>query len=52
MLVLGLETSCDETAAAILKDGDTILSNIINDQINIHSEYGGIVPELAGRSHN
>jgi len=52
MLVLGLETSCDETAAAILKDGDTILSNIINDQIDIHSEYGGIVPELAGRSHN
>ena len=52
MLVLGLETSCDETAAAILKDGDTLLSNIINDQIDIHSEYGGIVPELAGRSHN
>ena len=52
MLVLGLETSCDETAAAVLKDGDTLLSNIINDQIDIHSEYGGIVPELAGRSHN
>ena len=52
MLVLGLETSCDETAAAVLKDGDTLLSNIINDQIDIHSDYGGIVPELAGRSHN
>ena len=52
MLVLGLETSCDETAAAVLKDGDTLLSNIINDQIEIHSKYGGIVPELAGRSHN
>ena len=52
MLVLGLETSCDETAAAVLKDGDNLLSNIINDQIDIHSEYGGIVPELAGRSHN
>jgi N6-L-threonylcarbamoyladenine synthase len=52
MLVLGLETSCDETAAAVLKDGDTLLSNVINDQIDIHSEYGGIVPELAGRSHN
>ena len=51
MLVLGLETSCDETAAAVLKDGDTLLSNVINDQIGIHSEYGGIVPELAGRSH-
>lgn len=52
MLVLGLETSCDETAAAVLKDGDTLLSNIINDQIEVHSDYGGIVPELAGRSHN
>jgi len=52
MLVLGLETSCDETAAAVLKDGDTLLSNIINDQNDIHSVYGGIVPELAGRSHN
>ncbi len=52
MLVLGLETSCDETAAAVLKDSDTLLSNIINDQIGIHSKYGGIVPELAGRSHN
>ncbi|PIP72872.1 MAG: tRNA (adenosine(37)-N6)-threonylcarbamoyltransferase complex transferase subunit TsaD [Nitrospinae bacterium CG22_combo_CG10-13_8_21_14_all_47_10] len=52
MLVLGLETSCDETAAAVLKDGDVLLSNIINDQIEIHSKYGGIVPELAGRSHN
>jgi N6-L-threonylcarbamoyladenine synthase len=51
MLVLGLETSCDETAAAVLKNGDCLLSNVINDQIGIHSKYGGIVPELAGRSH-
>jgi len=51
MLVLGLETSCDETAAAVLKDGNALLSNVINDQIGIHSKYGGIVPELAGRSH-
>jgi N6-L-threonylcarbamoyladenine synthase len=51
MLVLGLETSCDETAAAVLKDGDSLLSNVINDQIGVHSKYGGIVPELAGRSH-
>lgn len=51
MLVLGLETSCDETAAAVLKDGEYLLSNVINDQIGIHSKYGGIVPELAGRSH-
>ena len=51
MLVLGIETSCDETAAAILKDGSRLLSSIISDQIIIHSKYGGVVPELAGRSH-
>ncbi len=51
MLVLGLETSCDDTAAAVLKDGNKLLSNVINDQSSIHSKYGGIVPELAGRSH-
>ena len=51
MLVLGLETSCDDTAAAVLQDGNKLLSNIINDQSHIHSKYGGIVPELAGRSH-
>ena len=51
MLILGLETSCDDTAAAVLKDGNDILSNVINDQTNIHSKFGGIVPELAGRSH-
>ena len=51
MLVLGLETSCDDTAAAVLRDGKNLLSNIINDQTRVHSRYGGIVPELAGRSH-
>ena len=51
MLILGLETSCDDTAAAVLKDGNNLLSNVINDQTKIHSKYGGIVPELAGRSH-
>ena len=51
MLVLGLETSCDDTAAAVLHDGKELLSNIINDQTSVHSKYGGIVPELAGRSH-
>ena len=51
MLVLGIETSCDETAAAVLKDGKELLSNVIFDQIKIHSQYGGVVPELAGRSH-
>ena len=51
MLVLGLETSCDDTAAAVLQDGHSLLSNVINDQTDIHSKFGGIVPELAGRSH-
>ena len=51
MLVLGIETSCDETAAAVLLDGTELLSSIVSDQIKIHSKYGGIVPELAGRSH-
>ena len=51
MLVLGLETSCDDTAAAVLQDGKNILSNIINDQTSVHSKFGGVVPELAGRSH-
>ena len=51
MLVLGLETSCDDTAAAVLRDGKKLLSNIINDQTRVHSRFGGIVPELAGRSH-
>ena len=51
MLVLGIETSCDETAAAILRDGNDLLSNVISDQIEVHSKYGGVVPELAGRSH-
>jgi len=51
MLVLGIETSCDETAAAVLEDGTRLLSSIIHSQDEIHSRYGGIVPELAGRSH-
>ncbi len=51
MLTLGIETSCDETAAAVLKDGKTLLSNVIFSQVDIHSKYGGIVPEIAGRCH-
>jgi len=51
MLVLGIETSCDETAAAVLDGKNSLLSNIIASQHEIHSKYGGIVPELAGRSH-
>ncbi|HBQ25596.1 MAG TPA: tRNA (adenosine(37)-N6)-threonylcarbamoyltransferase complex transferase subunit TsaD [Syntrophomonas sp.] len=50
-LILGIETSCDETAAAIVKNGREILSNIINSQVNIHSQFGGVVPEVASRKH-
>ncbi len=51
MNILGIETSCDETAAAIVKDGREVLSNIINSQIDIHTKYGGVVPEIASRNH-
>jgi N6-L-threonylcarbamoyladenine synthase len=51
MLVLGIETSCDETAAAIVKDGTEILSNVIYSQVKTHTPYGGVVPELASREH-
>ena len=51
MLVLGIETSCDETAAAVVENGKKILSSVVSDQINVHSKYGGVVPELAGRAH-
>lgn len=51
MLVLGIESSCDETAAAVIEDGHLIRSNIIASQIAIHAPYGGVVPELASREH-
>ncbi len=51
MKVLGIETSCDETAAAVVEDGSKILSSIVASQISIHRKYGGIVPELASRKH-
>ena len=51
MLVLGIETSCDETSVAIVKDGREVLSNIIDTQIPIHEKYGGVVPEIASRNH-
>ncbi len=50
-LVLGIETSCDETAAAVVADGRRILSNVIASQIELHGAYGGVVPELASRRH-
>jgi N6-L-threonylcarbamoyladenine synthase len=51
MMVLGIESTCDETACAIVKDGVTILSNVVSSQIDLHSTYGGVVPELACRRH-
>jgi len=51
VLVLGIETSCDETAAAVVADGSEMRSNIIASQHAIHAAYGGVVPELACRSH-
>lgn len=51
MLILGIETSCDETSAAIVEDGIGVRSNIVASQISIHSKYGGVVPEIACRAH-
>lgn len=51
MLILGIETSCDETAAAVVKDGRYICSNVISSQVRTHAQYGGIVPEIASRKH-
>lgn len=51
MLILGIETSCDETAAAIVQDGYRVRSSIVASQTDIHAEYAGVVPELASRAH-
>jgi N6-L-threonylcarbamoyladenine synthase len=51
MIILGIETSCDETAAAVVKDGTRILSSVVSSQIDVHRLYGGVVPELASRKH-
>ena len=51
MLVLGVETSCDDTAAAVLRDGRSLLANVVSSQDHIHGLYGGVVPELASRQH-
>jgi N6-L-threonylcarbamoyladenine synthase len=50
-LTLGLETSCDETSVAVVEDGRRILSNVIHSQVDLHKEFGGVVPELAARDH-
>ncbi len=51
MIILGLESSCDETACAIVKDGREVLSNVVSSQIKIHEKFGGVVPEVAAREH-
>jgi len=51
MKILGIETSCDETAAAVVEDGSRIISNVVSSQIDIHARYGGVVPEVASRQH-
>jgi len=51
MRILGIESSCDETAASIVEDGHRLLSNVIHSQIDIHAAYGGVIPEVAARSH-
>jgi N6-L-threonylcarbamoyladenine synthase len=51
VLILGIESSCDETAAAVVRDGVGVLSNVVASQIDLHGNYGGVVPELASREH-
>ena len=51
MKILGIETSCDETAAAVIEDGNSLLSNEILSSMDLHAQYGGVIPEIAARSH-
>lgn len=51
MKILGIETSCDETAAAVVEDGQKLLSNVVASSVDLHTAYGGVVPEIAARSH-
>ena len=50
-LTLGIETSCDETSVAVVESGRQILSNVIHSQVDLHKDFGGVVPELAARDH-
>ncbi len=50
-IILGIDTSCDDTAAAVVENGTKVISNIVSTQTEIHTKYGGIVPELASRKH-
>ena len=49
--ILGIETSCDETAASVVVDGKTILSSVVSSQVDLHARFGGVVPEIASRAH-
>ena len=51
IFILAIESSCDETAAAVVKNGREVLSNVISSQIELHKLYGGVVPEIASRKH-
>src|ERR1043165_8447441 len=51
MLILGLESSCDETAAAVVENGTRVLSSVVASQTDLHQQYAGVVPELASRAH-
>ena len=51
ILILGIESSCDDTSVAVVKNGREVLSNVISSQIDIHKIYGGVVPEIASRNH-
>ena len=51
MIVLGIESSCDEMAAAVVRDGRQVLSSMVASQVAVHHPYGGVVPELASRKH-
>src|SRR5690349_23847541 len=49
--ILGIETSCDETAAAVVDDGRVVVSSVVSSQVDLHARYGGVVPEIASRAH-
>src|ERR1035441_8849682 len=51
MTILGIESSCDETAAAVVRDGNLLLGNVVASSMELHAPYGGVVPEIAARSH-
>ena len=51
MIILGIESSCDETACAIVKDGREVLANVVSSQIKTHEKFGGVIPEIAAREH-